>query len=165
MISHVADNPSPQISGVTRRLMALVYDAFLLLGISFGYGVVVLLLRKAMGEDTLTAPSDVEGTVILIGLWACYSVFYIWCWRKSGQTLGMKSWRIQLTTVDGGPPSLKQCWLRCIVAPPLLLLGGIGYWWCLFAGDSLADKLTETRVLLLPKSQRLSRPAQQQQAQ
>ncbi len=143
-------------SGITRRLLALIYDGFLLLGVCFGYGVVVLLLRKAFGQDTLMAPSGIAGLLILVGLWGCCSLFYIWCWRKSGQTLGMKSWRIQLRARQGGPPSLRQCYQRCLIAPPLVLLGGIGYLWCLFSrnGDSLQDRLTGTRVLLLPKQNR-----------
>lgn len=142
-----------RISGILRRLMALIYDGFLLLGICFGYGVIVLLLRKAIGDDTLTAPGKIEGGFILAGLWGCFSLFYIWCWRKSGQTLGMKSWRIKLTSNCGATPSLQQCWRRCLVAPPLILFGGIGYWWCLFdrEGSSLQDRLTGTQVLVLAK--------------
>ena len=133
--------------------MALLYDSLLLLGISFAYGVIVLLVRKALGDDTLTAPAGVERLFILLGLCGCYCLFYIWCWRKSGQTLGMKSWRIQLRSNSNSTPSLKQCWSRCIIAPLLLLLGGIGYFWCLFnkRGDSLQDKLTNTYVQVLPK--------------
>ena len=36
--------------------MAMLYDSFLLLGISFAYGVVLLLLRRVFGDDTMQAP-------------------------------------------------------------------------------------------------------------
>ncbi len=51
-----------------RRLMAMLYDAFLLLGISFAYGVVVLLLRLLAGEDTMQAPSSFLQVIIVIGV-------------------------------------------------------------------------------------------------
>lgn len=132
--------------------MALIYDGFLLLGVTFGYGVFVWVLRRLSGTDMLSAPSDISQIVTLLGLYGCCSLFYVWSWRKSGQTLGMKSWRIQLRNRDGSVPSLQTCLLRCLVAPPLNL-GIFGLLWCLLdrQGDSLPDRLTGTRSLLVPK--------------
>lgn len=139
-----------------KRLMAMVYDGFLLLGITFAYGVVVFLLRKLFGDDTLQAPHGAVQVVILIGLALCWAFFYIWCWRRSGQTLGMKSWRLQLRAENGGTPSWQQCWLRCLLAPLSLGALGIGYFWCLLDknGDCLHDKWSHTRTVLLPKPEK-----------
>ena len=136
-----------------RRMMALVYDGFLMLGVSFGYGVLVFLVRKLAGIDTLQPPSNLSQVVILIGLWLCCSLFYSWSWFKVGQTLGMKSWRIRLQTPSGSTLNWQQCWQRCLIAPILNGLGGIGLLWCLIDenGNSLQDRITGTRVVLLPK--------------
>ena len=140
-----------------RRIMAMLYDAFLLLGISFAYGVIVLLIRKLVGDDTMQAPSNALQIIIVIGLWFCYALFYVWCWRKTGQTLGMKSWRLQLLQEDQSQyqqlPGWKECWLRCLLAPLSMAMLGIGYLWCLVdkQGDCLHDIYSNTKVVLLPK--------------
>lgn len=140
-----------------RRIMAMLYDAFLLLGISFAYGVIVLLIRKLVGDDTMQAPSNALQVIIVIGLWFCYALFYVWCWRKTGQTLGMKSWRLQLLQEDQSQdqqlPGWKECWLRCLLAPLSMAMLGIGYLWCLVdkQGDCLHDIYSNTKVVLLPK--------------
>ena len=145
-----------------RRIMAMLYDAFLLLGISFAYGVIVLLIRKLVGDDTMQAPSNLLQVMIVIGLWFCYALFYVWCWRKTGQTLGMKSWRLQLQSQglnsqdqnqDQQLPGWKECWLRCLLAPLSMAIFGIGYLWCLVdkQGDCLHDIYSNTKVVLLPK--------------
>jgi uncharacterized RDD family membrane protein YckC len=136
--------------------MAMLYDAFLLLGISFAYGVVVLVLRLLAGEDTMQAPSNSLQVIIVIGLWFCYALFYVWCWRRTGQTLGMKSWRLQLQGRDHLAPSWKECWMRCLLAPISMAILGIGYLWCLIDknGDCLHDIYSNTKVVLLPKTKR-----------
>ena len=133
--------------------MAMIYDGFLLLGITFAYGVVVFLLRKLFGDDTLQAPHGAIQVLILAGLLFCWAFFYVWCWRRSGQTLGMKSWRLQLQAKNGGMVTWQNCWLRCLLAPLSLAALGAGYLWCLFdqQGDCLHDKWSDTQTVLLPK--------------
>jgi uncharacterized RDD family membrane protein YckC len=136
-----------------RRLMAMVYDMFLLMGISFAYGIIVLLLRLLFGEDTMEAPHSMVQLIIVLGLWLCYALFYVWCWRRTGQTLGMKSWRIQLQGRNQLTPSWQECWLRSVLAPLSLMALGIGYLWCLIDknGHCLHDNFSNTQVVLLPK--------------
>ncbi|MBL4566438.1 MAG: RDD family protein [Porticoccus sp.] len=140
-------------ASLLRRLMAMIYDAFLLMGISFAYGVIVLLLRILIGEDTMQPPGNVLQVIIVLGLWFFYALFYVWCWRRTGQTLGMKSWRLQLQSRSQLQPTWKECWLRCIFAPFSLAILGIGYLWCIFDknGDCLHDIYSNTKVVLLPK--------------
>ncbi len=147
------ENTELPSASLIRRMMAMIYDAFLLLGITFAYGVVVFLLRKLFGDDTLQAPHGALQVFILLGLLLCWAFFYAWCWQRSGQTLGMKSWRIQLQAEDGSRPGWKTCWLRCLFAPLSLAAFGIGYFWCLFDknGDCVHDKWSHSRTLLLPK--------------
>lgn len=147
-------NKTPTVAGILRRVFALVYDLLLLLGISFAYAAIVMLLRKSFGADTMEAPENIIARFIILSGWfLCCAGFFSWCWLRSGQTLGMKSWRIQLQTIDGSNITWQVCARRCLIAPWLIGTGGIGFLWCLINknGDSLQDQLTGTRVYLLPK--------------
>lgn len=139
------------VARVPRRLAALVYDALLLLAIGFAYTAGILLIQVQQFGAREGQPLGWLGGA---GLWFCLSLYYVWCWRRSGQTLGMKTWRLRLQRVDGGPPSWMQCWLRCLIAPVVILAFGVGYWWALFcpSGNCLQDSGSRTRVVVLPKS-------------
>jgi uncharacterized RDD family membrane protein YckC len=142
-------------AGLLRRLAALVYDGFLLFAITLAYAGTVLLVRIWLTgvERAQTPYTGPSALLMFIGLWFCLSLFYCWCWRRSGQTLGMKTWRLQLQQVNGELPSWRQCWLRSALAPLSLSILGIGYLWCLAgSGDCLHDSWSKTRVVILPKN-------------
>ena len=141
-----------------RRLTALVYDSLLLIAMAFVYAAALLLARRLLlgaGEAPVWHWQGIEVLWLAFfygGLWAWLSLYYLWCWRRSGQTLGMKTWRLRVQQPDGGPPSLRQAWLRCLLAP-LSLVSLIGWLWCLWsrAGACLHDLWSGTRVVLLPR--------------
>lgn len=144
----------PPIASIFRRLLALIYDSFLLFGISITYAAGVLGARILFlgQEQALAASSELFQFLQLVGLWVVLSCFYVWCWRRSGQTLGMKVWRLQIQQIDGSRADLLSCWYRCLLAP-LSLLTIIGYLWALFhpEGHCLHDLASKTKVVLLPK--------------
>lgn len=142
------------VAGIVRRFMALVYDTFLILGIALPYGAIVTFIRKALGGDTLTPVSGFAEFFILAGLWGCICIYYTWCWLRKGQTLGMKSWRIQLQTMTGSKPTAGLCFNRCVFATLLNACFGLGLIWCLIDknGATLYDRFTGSRVVRLPKS-------------
>lgn len=82
------------------------------------------------------------------------AAFYIWFWMRSGQTLGMLAWRIKLQSGDGSPVDLRQALIRWLAAWPCFFLAGLGYLWLYVDanGDALHDRLSHSRVVLLPKS-------------
>ena len=147
--------PQPRIAGVVRRLMALMYDSLLLFAISLAYAALVLGARVLFtGAESAQLPLTGVGRYLLLsGWWGSLALFYSWCWRRSGQTLGMKTWRLQLQNRAGGTPSWKQCWWRAALAPLGLAAFGAGYLWCFVnpRGDAWHDQLTQTQVVLLPK--------------
>jgi|TARA_B110000285_G_scaffold43387_1_gene48259 uncharacterized RDD family membrane protein YckC len=89
-----------------------------------------------------------------IGLYFALSGYYVICWRKQGQTIGMKAWRIRLQQPNGALATPAQCWKRCLVAPLSFLCLGVGYLWCLLppARQCLHDRYTGTEVIVLPKT-------------
>ena len=147
--------PPLQIATPLRRFAALIYDLFLLAAISLAYGGIILAARVFIqGDDG--AQQDLSGplrAIFLIGWWGVIAIFYGWCWRRVGQTLGMKTWHIRLEQTNGRLLTWRLCYLRSLVAPPMLLFFGLSYWWCLFnrPGHCLHDVWSSSQVVVLEK--------------
>lgn len=145
-------------AGVARRLAALVYDAFLL----FGMLVAPLFIATAamspqqnlpQGAVTHELPAIAPKPVLLIYMIVVIAGFYVYFWRKSGQTLAMQAWRIRVDSITGGRPTWKQCFVRAAIGFISLLCGGMGYWWIWIdkQGASWHDRASNTRIVVLPK--------------
>ncbi len=103
------------------RVLALVYDSLPMIPLLMIVSALFLWLNG--GRTVEHAPLMQWGeTIVLFGLVGCYFVF---SWRRGGQTMGMRPWRLKLLAADGTPASLKSLWLRYAVAcatPVLCLL-------------------------------------------
>ncbi len=113
--------------GLGRRLLAIAYDAMVVVALLFLAAALALLA----GYDRV-AFRDAGFTLYLLGTWF---VYLAWCWRHAGMTLGMRAWNVRLLTDDGAPLGWRRCAVRFAVA----LLGaaalGAGYF------SSLRDPL------------------------
>ncbi|MDG1475034.1 MAG: RDD family protein, partial [Porticoccaceae bacterium] len=91
--------------------------------------------------------------VIMLGLIFVLIGYYWLCWRKQGQSMGMKAWRLKLVQSNGELATNQQCWLRAIIAPLSLAFFGIGYLWCLLPPNKecIHDRITGTKVVVVPK--------------
>ena len=143
-------------ANLMRRLAALIYDAFLLFAITLGYGGLLLLIKILFnGLDDLEniQPGVFVQWLSFLGWLGAMSGYYFICWRKQGQTMGMKAWRLKLQQPDGTLASPQQAILRCVLATLSLAAAGIGYLWCLLPPTKacLHDIYTGTEVVLLPK--------------
>lgn len=141
-------------AGPLRRLTALVYDSFLLFALAVAYAGTVLALRVAIsGQAAAVEPFRGWSAVFYgLGLWSWLGLFYCWCWRRNGQTLGMKTWRLQLQQRDGSKPTWPQCMARCLLAPLSYGVFCVGVLWCLGqSGRCWHDLWTATRVVVLAK--------------
>lgn len=146
------------IAGVIRRIAALVYDAFLLFGLLVAPLFIATAIRSPrqnlpQGTVTHDLPPIAPKPVLLVYMIAVVVGFYVYFWRKSGQTLAMQAWRIRVDSNTGGRPTWKQCFIRAAVGLISLLCGGMGYWWIWFdkQGASWHDRASNTRVVVLPK--------------
>jgi uncharacterized RDD family membrane protein YckC len=85
---------------------------------------------------------------------ACLMGYYYICWRKQGQTLGMKAWRLRLQQIDGSLATAQQCLKRCPLAFISLAAFGLGYFYCYIPPQKACahDLLTRTTVVVLEKS-------------
>jgi uncharacterized RDD family membrane protein YckC len=114
---HTTDVPCP----LWRRLLALVYDLLIVAAIVM---VVGLLCQLATGGRLIST-----GVSALVPIWyqalqgVVVAAYFISAWRRGGQTVGMRPWRMRVTDLSGGTPSWRQCFVRLLVAAaPLLLL-------------------------------------------
>ncbi|RMF96883.1 MAG: RDD family protein [Gammaproteobacteria bacterium] len=130
-----------------RRLAAGFYDLLLLAGLLMlvGFAVIVARQGEAVRPGTLWFQALLLAVTIL---------FYAGFWSRGGQTLGMRSWRLQVVDERGLPPRFRVCLLRFVAALLSLAPFGLGLWWMLWDPQrrSWHDRLTHTRVVLLPKT-------------
>ncbi len=128
-----------------RRLLALVYDLLVVTALLFVGGFAAMLF---------TGGTAVPSGNILFQLWLVLLVagYYALSWRKAGQTMGMRSWRLRLVSADGGPmrwPTIA----RRLAAGALLGLPLIGFLGCLYQSQrqSWQDSVGGTLTVLLSK--------------
>ncbi len=120
-------------------------------------GFVVQVIAGTEGNrlvDGQVQTDPVLGAIIFTLMLVSAASFYIWFWMRSGQTLGMLAWRMQLQDLDGNMVDLRQGLLRWLAAWPAFFLLGFGYLWLYLDenGDTLHDRVTGCKVVVLPKS-------------
>jgi len=115
-------------SGLFRRLFAICYDLFLLIAIYFivSYAAIALNHGKAIDSDK---PYYLYFVLLILSLSYLY---FAWFWVHGGQTLGMRTWRIQLRTVTGEFLTWPLAALRFVTAILSWLALGLGFLWSLF---------------------------------
>lgn len=143
-------------AGPIRRVLALSYDSLIVVALTLSYVLLVVALTIVFTDAKVGEDVETNGLLNQLGWLIVIIGFFTYFWRRAGQTAGMKAWRLKLVSSDGQAPSIQQCILRCLLAPISIILAGLGYWWCWFDKDgrSAHDRLTNTRVLLLPKNKK-----------
>lgn len=134
-------------AGLRRRLASMLYESLLLLGV---LALVFLAPWLALGIGLGVAP---PGWLAWIHLFIAVGGYFIWYWRRGGQTLAMQTWRLRIVdAASGRQPSLGQCLLRYALAWPSVMLFGVGLLWALVDRDRqfLHDRLAGTFIVLLP---------------
>lgn len=125
------------------RLLALAYDLFPVLALWFAIAAVFTFAHgDAIRGGWL-------GLLEFAALWLAAGLYAVLSWRRGGQTLGMRPWRLRVEAAAGGPASARALWLRYAVGGLSLLLGGLGFWWGWIdrAGLAWHDRLSGTRLL------------------
>ncbi len=138
---------------IWRRIAALVYDSLILLAISMVYGAVAIGIHVAIyGTGSDDYQPRLTGLFFQLGWLISLMGFYVFFWRKAGQTAGMRAWRLTLIGGKNQLPSHKQAIIRGLISP-ILVPTGIAYLWKWIDPNGLClhDKLSNTKVLLEPK--------------
>lgn len=137
-----------------RRIAALVYDVLLLLALLLIATAISTAVANVLSPGLQERAPDALSHHPLHQLWLllCWFFFYATCWLRSGQTLGMKAWRLRLIDQKMGAITLKQCSVRFFTA-----FFGLGLIVAIFhsKGFSLQDITSKTQIVLLPKDEKI----------
>ncbi len=138
------------------RLLGLLYDLWpalalwMLLGAAFTLGYSL----AGHGAHDNIAPFSPLQIVLWLMCWLVTGAYAVLSWRRGGQTLGMRPWRLKVIAADGTAPSWRALCQRYAMATVSLLLGGLGFWWAWVDRDKLTwhDRVSGTRMIRLPKN-------------
>jgi len=136
-----------QNTGLIRRLAAIVYDSLLIGALLFLATTPFIAARG--GEPVEIGDNLVYRLVLAIVIYG----FFVGFWTRTGRTLGMQSWGLQLETHDGGKPTLSAASVRFFAAILSWIPAGLGFLWQLWDKDKLAwhDRISGTRLVYYPK--------------
>ncbi len=171
---------APERASLFRRLAALFYDSLLLIAILFLAAIPPSLMfgteQKQLQAAFYTGHPLLEAGFYLYILGVAF-LFFGWFWTHGGQTLGLKSWRLRVITIEGYPASWKHAAVRYLVALAVLAvfsiavvviwrhmpLGAIrglavaiftgGFGWLYFDHEQLTlhDRLSGTQIVAVGK--------------
>lgn len=134
-----------------RRLAALVYDVFPLIGL---WMVTAFVCLFAFGRHYDPAhPEWGTRLGLQLALLAVTLAYFTISWARIGQTIGMRAWKLKLVREDGGRVGVLPALARFFVALVSVAIAGIGFWWALFDAQSrtLHDRVCGTVMVRLSK--------------
>jgi uncharacterized RDD family membrane protein YckC len=133
-----------------RRLAALAYDGLILIALYIMVGMVLVAIIKTISGEF---PGGFPASVNLSLMFTICFLYYSHSWRKGGQTIGMKAWRLRITTLDGSHIRLSHCMLRTSMGFFSLVIFGVGFFWAWLDKQQRTwhDMASLTRIVYLPK--------------
>ncbi len=139
-------------AGFGRRIAALIYDGIVILAplIFFTWAVVMLAHGRAMLRGSVGPWADLYHA----GLFAIIAGYFVLNWVHSGQTVGMRAWRLHAIDLSGRRPSMKAAISRFFWSMLAWMPAGLGVLWLYLDPERLAlqDRLSDTRIVYLPGS-------------
>jgi len=137
-------------TGLLRRIAAMLYDALLIAALLFMATIPFIAIRS--GEPVEAGDNLLYRTVLAAVVFA----FFVGFWSRSGRTLGMQSWGLQLETTDGRIPSVAAASLRFFAALLSWLPLGLGFLWQIWDPAKLTwhDRLSNTRLVYYPRKKK-----------
>lgn len=134
--------------GLVRRLAAMFYDALLLTAVVM---LAVALTLPFSGGEAVADRVGLARTLLQLWVLAVGFAYLGGFWVYTGQTPGMKAWRMKLVRADGAPLGWSDAARRFFCAIVSLAPAGLGLWWMVFDRDRLAlhDRWSRTRLVVL----------------
>ena len=146
-------------AGFRRRFGSWIYDMLIAIAVYMFAGAISFLLFNVLIKFGVIDMQGFEHAIdlqrssllysLIIYSWniAWVSFFFVFFWAKSGQTLGMKAWKLRLQNQDGTRIN-KTTGLKRLL-PTLLGLGNLAVIIDRKNKLSLQDRLTNTEVVVL----------------
>ena len=129
------------------RFFAFLYDCVVLVFLLF---LAIFLYQQIGRYHGVQVPVFGRDIGITLYCLAIVALFYGYFWSRTGQTIGMRTWRVQLLHRDGTRLRFIQALNRLAWA---WMTPGIGWLWMWFNNDrhALYDILARTQLVRLPK--------------
>ena len=133
-----------------RRLLATLYDLLPLAGLlMIATALAVLLTRLLVPVERVDLVLRSGWPHVLLQAWLglLTLLYYVYSWRRGGQTIGMRAWKIAVVDARGAL-SWRAAIVRAVVG---LFLPGL--MWCLFDPQrrALHDRVAGTVVVHRPR--------------
>ena len=131
-----------QPAGISRRLASMFYESLLLAALLLVAGFIYVPIFGGLH-------GPFQKAVFQLYLLGVMMIYFVTFWKRGGQTLAMKTWRIRLVRSDGGPLTTPLCILRFSLATLGLIGVGMGFFWALIDPERqfLHDRLCKTRLI------------------
>jgi uncharacterized RDD family membrane protein YckC len=153
MASETAQSEAPGAracpAALWRRIAALIYDVFPLIGLwmitAFAY------LFALGGHYDPARPEWGTRLGLQLTLLLVTAAYFVISWARIGQTIGMRAWKLKLLRNDGAKVGVLPATARFFLAPLLLAMAGVGFWWALFDPQkrTLHDRVCGTVMVRL----------------
>lgn len=139
-----------QNTKLMRRIAAMLYDSLLVGALLFMATIPFIAVRG--GEPVEVGDNLLYQVVLLAVIYA----FFVGFWTRSGRTLGMQSWGLQLEDRNGGKPTFAANSLRFFAAMLSWAPLGLGFLWQLWDADKLTwhDRISGTHIVYYPKEKK-----------
>ncbi|WP_166115187.1 RDD family protein [Pseudoalteromonas sp. Z9A5] len=148
-------------AGFWRRFASLIYDALVVISLSMLTAILYFAVIQALTSLGVIAQTEdpaalIQDSPLLYGIRSALFVginifFFTYFWTKSGQTIGMRAWRLKVQTKDGDLISWSQSIVRCLSA--LLGLGNLLLIIDFKNRKALQDYISKTEVIALTKEE------------
>jgi uncharacterized RDD family membrane protein YckC len=114
-------------AGLLRRLSALFYDLLLVIALAFvaTFAMLPLTRGEAILPSTQGAIAHAYHAVLVLVVFA----YFGWCWTRSGQTLGMRAWRLELLDTAGQRLRWPGAIARFLLGTGIAFLAMLGAWY------------------------------------
>lgn len=127
-VSSEVSHPSARPAALGWRLLALVYDSLPMIPLVMFTSAAFVGLRGGRTVETSLGFALLQ----LATMWFLVGLYFVLSWRRGGQSMGMRPWRLQVLAGNGTPARLSALWLRYAVAT---LTPGLCLLWCLLDRD------------------------------
>lgn len=128
----------------------MLYDLLPLLALWLLTSGLLLLLRGGVP----VAPGSAMAIAQFTLLWLVTGAYATASWRRGGQTIGMRPWRLRVVDAHGHDPSWPAVLLRYVLASVSLAAFGLGFFAALFDAQNRTwhDRLAGTVLVRLSRS-------------
>ncbi|WP_404340999.1 RDD family protein [Pseudoalteromonas mariniglutinosa] len=148
-------------AGFWRRFASLIYDSLVVISFSMltailYFAIIQGIIAVGILPDTDDPAALIQDSTLLYSIRSVLLVtvnvaFFAYFWTKSGQTIGMRAWRLKVQTLDGTLISWPQAIIRSLTA--CLGLGNLLVLVDFKNKRALQDYLAKTAVVTLTKEE------------